>query len=334
MWSLEELGRVRSNGRKVFSTFACGGGSSMGYKLAGYEVVGHCEIDPRLAEMYRVNHHPRYSFTMDIRELVRLPELPEELYRLDILDGSPPCSVFSVAGQREKGWGLSKQFREGQAVQTLDDLFFEFIALVDRLKPKVVVAENVKGLIKGNAKGYVHEILVRLAAAGYAVQLFCLNAARMGVPQRRERVFFIGHRNDLDVPPLKLDFREEPIPFGKVRSVVGTPVAAWTAALLRQKISTDMNIGHINERLYRKTSDFNSAIVWDDRTAPTIMASGGFYRAFDNLGFSDSDFIECQTFPHDYDFCGESVQFVCGMSVPPLMMRRIAEEIERQWFKK
>ena len=79
MWSLEELGRVRSNGRKVFSTFACGGGSSMGYKLAGYEVVGHCEIDPRLAEMYRVNHHPRYSFTMDIRCLLYTSDAADDL---------------------------------------------------------------------------------------------------------------------------------------------------------------------------------------------------------------------------------------------------------------
>src|SRR6185503_9599664 len=121
-----------------------------------------------------------------------------EFYNLDILDGSPPCSTFSMAGSREEAWGKEKQFREGQAMQTLDDLFFDFIALANKLKPKVIIAENVKGLIQGNAKGYVKEIYQKFEDTGYNVQLFLLNAATMGVPQRRERVFFIGLRNDFE----------------------------------------------------------------------------------------------------------------------------------------
>lgn len=96
----------------------------MGYKLAGYDVVGNCEIDRKICEMYKKNLHPRYSYNMDIRDFLLLPEneLPEDLFQLDILDGSPPCSVFSMSGKREKDWGRSKRFREGQERQTLDDL--------------------------------------------------------------------------------------------------------------------------------------------------------------------------------------------------------------------
>lgn len=113
-WSLLDLEKRPKHGYTVFSCFSCGGGSSMGYKLPDEKI-------------------------------------PEELFYLDVLDGSPPCSVFSTAGSREEGWNTEKVFREGQAKQRLDDLFLYFIAIAKRLQPKVVIAENVKGIIIGNA---------------------------------------------------------------------------------------------------------------------------------------------------------------------------------------
>lgn len=77
---------------------------------------------------------------MDIRDFLEKEDLPEDLYNLDILDGSPPCSTFSMAGDRENSWNKLKVFREGQKKQRLDDLFFVFIALVKKLQPKVAVA--------------------------------------------------------------------------------------------------------------------------------------------------------------------------------------------------
>ena len=94
----------------------------MGYKLAGFEHLGGVEIDPPIADVYRTNHKPLHLYNEDIRVFNSRENLPSELYGLDILDGSPPCSSFSMAGSREKAWGKEKQFREGQAMQTLDDL--------------------------------------------------------------------------------------------------------------------------------------------------------------------------------------------------------------------
>ena len=101
----------------------------MGYKLAGCDVLGCCEIDPKMNEVYVANHHPKYNYLMDIRDFNAIPndELPEDLFNLDILDGSPPCTTFSVSGNREETWGKEKKFREGQKSQTLDDLSFVFI---------------------------------------------------------------------------------------------------------------------------------------------------------------------------------------------------------------
>jgi DNA (cytosine-5)-methyltransferase 1 len=184
LWNLTDLNSTPKNNKRVFSTFACGGGSTMGYKLAGYEVIGANDIDPKMAEVYKLNHNPKLFYQCPIKELLT-KELPPEMYDLDILDGSPPCSTFSMAGQREENWGKPKKFREGQQEQILDELFFDFVSLVGRLKPKVYVAENVAGMLVGNARKYCNEINRQFQNIGYTCQMFTLNAATMRVPQSR-----------------------------------------------------------------------------------------------------------------------------------------------------
>ena len=155
-WKLKDTVFPNDKGT-VFSCFSCGGGSSMGYKLAGFDVIGCNEIDPKMMNVYCKNLNPKFPFLEPIQTFKDRQNLPAELFNLDILDGSPPCSSFSLASVggrfgRQKGWGKKKKFREGQAEQVLDTLFFDFIELAGRLRPKVVVAENVKGLLLGEAK--------------------------------------------------------------------------------------------------------------------------------------------------------------------------------------
>lgn len=212
----------------------------------------------------------------------------------------------------------------------MDDLFIEFISVIRKLKPKVFIAENVKGMLHGSAKGYVSEILNKVDEAGYKVQLFCLNSAIMGVPQRREREFFIGHRKELPYSKLNIDFNKRPIRFGEIRSLAGGPVTKETYQLLKHKTPTDRNLADINDRLFNRQSRFNAVVVWDSIVSPTITSNGNFLRAIDDSKFSDMDFINCQSFPVDYDFNKTSVQYVCGMSVPPLMMKEIARQMYLQ----
>jgi len=336
-WYLRDLDAVEKNGLKVFSCFSCGGGSSMGYKLAGFTVIGDCEIDQAMNKLYVANLHPKHNYLMDVREFEQIPNdnLPEDLFDLDILDGSPPCSVFSQAGEREKGWGVEKKFREGQKAQRLDDLFFEFIKIAKKLQPKTVVAENVKGLVAGNAKGYVNEIFKAFREAGYDTQLFLLNGAKMGVPQRRERVFFIARRKDLDLPRLSLGFNEKMLLFGKVRSEHGVPLKEGTAArkLMDNRKPTDRRLSDINLRLYGEMKGFSNYIWSDNQVCGTIASGGSYFRMHDGEGMSKEDFINVQTFPQDYDFLDQQPQYVCGMSVPPVMMARIAHEVDRQLLR-
>lgn len=336
-WFLSDLDRVPKNGLNVFSCFSCGGGSSMGYKLAGYNVIGNCEIDEAVIKIYRNNLHPKYSYLMDVREFLKIPneELPEELLHLDVLDGSPPCSTFSMAGRREEGWGKEKKFREGQEMQRLDDLFFWFIKIAEKLKPKVVIAENVEGLLHGNAKGYVTEIIQAFREAGYTVQLFNLNSATMGVPQARRRVFFVAHRQELNFPKLRLVFTEKPIPFGEVRSEYGKPIAMDTVTVKRlsKRRKGDKTMDEIVKRTEGKNKGFTSLIVDDDDICPTIASHGDQFRFVDAKRFTDHDYTSVQSFPQDYDYGNQSAHYVCGMSVPPIMMAQIASAIYEQWLK-
>ena len=181
-------------------------------------------------EIYVTNHNPKYNYLQPIQEFKNVDNLPSELYNLDILDGSPPCSTFSMAGNRDKDWGKKKKFKEGQAKQVLDTLFFDFIDLGKRLQPKIIIAENVKGIIQGKAKKYVINIHKALKEAGYQSKHFLLNGKYMGLPQARERVFFIAVRNDLvnklpkdsstlfsEFPLLDLRFNYDPILFKEIR---------------------------------------------------------------------------------------------------------------------
>ena len=109
---------------------------------------------------------------------------------LDILDGSPPCSAFSVAGKREKGWDKTKNYSDGKTVENIEDLFLDFIRVAKEIKPKVIVAENVKGITFGEATKKLNEFIKAFESIGYYVTYKVLNAADFGVPQARERTIF------------------------------------------------------------------------------------------------------------------------------------------------
>ena len=307
-WNLTDLATVPKNGHTAFSCFHCGGGSTMGYKLAGFNVLGGVEIDPEMMSIYRANHKPKHSYLMGVQQFNKLPldSLPDELKNLDLLDGSPPCSSFSMAGSREKKWGNAHHFREGQAKQVLDDLFFHLIEVGQRLQPKVIVAENVKGLILGNAKGYVKEIFAAFREAGYDAQLFLFNAARMGVPQARERTFFIARRQDLGWGKLGMKFKEEHAMFKDI----------FTGRTRQSKKSP--------KRFGDMYVNMNGPL--------NTLTTGARYFVDDTKEILPCSIIRVQSFPDDYNFLKIKPQYVMGMSVPPYMTQRVALEIGRQWF--
>ena len=315
---------IEKHNLKVFGTFICGGGSTMGYKLAGFEHLGGVEIDASVADIYKANHNPKHLYIEDIRDFANRNEFPKELYELDILDGSPPCSSFSMAGNREKDWGKEKVFREGQTLQKLDDLFFDYIKLAKKLQPKVVIAENVKGLIQGNAKSYVKKIKKGFEEAGYKVQLFLLNAASMGVPQKRERVFFICQRNDLNLPKLVLKFNEKSI----------------NAKLVLDYDSNGKKLTELENKYYKlakqgeSVGKFKTNKKYNENKVPgTIVANSDYFHPTIARKINSKEYKLIGSYPLDYNFKKIEPKYLIGMSVPPVMTAQISHEIYLQWFK-
>ena len=332
--------RIEKHGLKVFGTFICGGGSTMGYKLAGFDHLGGVEIDPQVADVYKANHNPKYLFIEDIRNFADRAVFPDEFYNLDILDGSPPCSSFSMAGNREKDWGKEKVFREGQAKQRLDDLFFDYIRLAKKLQPKVVIAENVKGIIQGNAKAYVKRIKDEFEKAGYKVQLFLLNAASMGVPQKRERVFFVCQRNDLNFKNLELSFNEKPILSKEVKEVKCKSPECFSffdSEKIRLKYIEfgDKDLSNADKRYRKKITGrafFNQNLIYDTDVANTITGDEKNFSFSEKRRLSFNELKLIGSYPLDYNFKNIDPKYLIGMSVPPVMIAQIAHQIYLQWF--
>lgn len=211
--SMREIEAIEPNGLRIVSTFSGCGGSCLGFRMAGYRTLFASEFIPAAADTYRANHPGVHLDTRDIRQLTA-----EDVFavtglqrgELDVLEGSPPCASFSMAGKREAGWNQVKAYSDTK--QRTDDLFFEFARIVDGLQPKVFVAENVKGLTIGKARGYLKEILLALRGCGYKVKCAVLDSQYFGVPQHRERLIFIGVREDLGIEPTFPKPAQKPVP--------------------------------------------------------------------------------------------------------------------------
>ena len=354
-WNLKDTVFTKDKGT-VLSCFSAGGGSTLGYKLAGYDVIGCVEQDPKMINAYIENNHPKFPFLSPVQLFKKrqLPkyggDLPIELESLDILDGSPPCSSFSMSGNREEDWGKKRKFKEGDSAkanpQVLDTLFFDFIDIAKQFQPKVVVAENVKGMLMGNAIAYATRVYKELEEAGYVVQHWVLNSAKMGVPQARERVFFIGLRKDLagkfmrqvdlfnQVPHLDLDFNEQQIPFGDIANdKPADPKKKVSKVALKYYDKCEQ--GAIFSTVAGPGKCFNWCRLSMTKPMSTITTgTDGMYHPTIMRPINDEEIILGSSFPLDYKFGKVKVGYICGMAVPPLMTAHISKRIYEQWLSK
>jgi DNA (cytosine-5)-methyltransferase 1 len=364
---MAEIRATSWNGIKVASTFAGGGGSSTGYRMAGCRIVYANELTESARDSYAANMAP--GTVLDGRDIRTVQ--PEDILtetglavgELDIFDGSPPCVSFSTAGKREKGWGRVTTSHD--ATQRQDDLFHEFARLLKGLQPRAFVAENVSGLIKGTAKGYFLEILRALRACGYRVEAKLLDAQWLGVPQMRQRVIFMGIRNDLDAAPVY----PKPLAYRySVRDAMPWIVNASTAVHGFTK-ATDLSptapapsvpasggASYTGHQVEAETDISRYAIgaEWDklkpgeqsakyfslvkpalNAPCPTATASGGggsiasIVHPTERRKFTIAELKRICAFPDDYVLTGSYAdQWArCGNAVPPVMMYHIAKAL-------
>lgn len=284
---MSEIEALPKNGYKAISTFSGCGGSCLGYRMAGFDLVWANEFIPAAAETYRANHPHTILDTRDIRKIQ-----PEEILsaiglkqgEVDLMDGSPPCASFSTAGKREKHWGNEKKYSD--TVQRTDDLFFEFIRLLKGVMPKTFVAENVSGLVKGVAKGVFIQIIDALTAAGYKVECRLLDAQWLGVPQSRQRTIFVGVRSDLPATPkhpspfpYRYSIRDA-IPwiisgkYGPVWKSADSPSPTVSASMTWNPETSHQGLELVEAVIHDTKGKFPSAGDITDRPCPTITVMG------------------------------------------------------------
>jgi len=317
------------------STFSGAGGSCLGMKMAGFQIRWASEFVPMAAEVYRLNHPNTPLDERDIRQVRGkdiLRAIGVEAGSIDLLEGSPPCASFSMSGDRNKNWGEVVKYSDTR--QRVDDLFFEFARLVKDIQPKVFIAENVSGLIRGRAKGYFKEIFRALESCGYNVSSALLNAQWLGVPQSRERIFFQGIRKDLDKKPVfpkpfKYCFTlKDVLPYANKPAVHEVDFQKYAIAKERKKLKQ----GETSKRY------FNLARPHLDKPSPTITQRGGHpsvasvVHPVEFRKYTIEELKLIQSFPDDFKLTGTFAQQWerLGRSVPPLMMREIASTIAKE----
>lgn len=186
---------------KAISFFSGIGGSSVGLKWAGFDVLYANEFIPNAAHNYKLNAPDTRVDSRDIRKIdpeKLLVKLGLKRGELDLMDASPPCKVFSPAQARKQGAELGCVLPYSEGVhQRVDDLFFEATRMLDFIKPKMFIMENVEGLSEHVNRGILIEVFDSMKKAGYVVEARVLDGSRMGIPQKRRRLIFVGVRKDL-----------------------------------------------------------------------------------------------------------------------------------------
>ena len=374
----------------VISTFAGGGGSSTGYRLAGGKVLVVNEFVEEAQETYKQNYPETHILPGDIKKLNGKDFLDAsglKVGEVDILDGSPPCSAFSVAGKlshniheeeridlfgnvtiekvsgkHSDGWNQTKNYSDGKTVENIEDLFFEFLRVAEEIKPKVIIAENVKGLTIGEAKTYFNKILNTFEEIGYEVVAKVLDSRYYGVSQTRTRVIFIAIRQDV-LSDVGLNFMTLSTLFPDPSNIVipvkdvmvGLEYDAEEVKYLTDKFTNTAYWKQTGSKMeidppkvltgmdyHPKGHHFNLKRVSQYAPARTLTAMGsadttaGAFHWIEPRKLTLGELKRIMSLPDDFKLTGKWNQKAerIGRMVPPLMMKAIATSVYEKVLEK
>jgi DNA (cytosine-5)-methyltransferase 1 len=321
--TMRDVEQVEPCGLDLVSTFSGSGASCLGFRLAGFTPRVACEFIPAARDTYAANWPTTPIEPRDVRQVAgdELRALAGLAGRdVHVLEGSPPCASFSLAGQRERLWGEVKDYSDTR--QRVDDLFDEYARLVEELRPLVFVAENVKGLTVGAAKLYLRRIMRRLERAGYVVRAKVLDAADYGVPQRRARTILLGARADLEVVPSfprRLGYR-----YSLDDAVRGT---SWEHDARRLRYGPHYP--------FHDTAMYLHHLVNPSEPMPTILGAQNLHFYVGPPGRRNGERLSIElakrlsTFPPDYVLTGSHARQWerIGRAVPPVFYAAVARHV-------
>ena len=320
----DHLKPKESDAPTIVSLFAGYGGSSLGYSMAGYRELLAVEWDDNAVETFKLNFPevPVYHgdiHNLSVEECLKLTGL--EPGQLDVLDGSPPCQGFSTAGKR-------------QMTDPRNQLYNEYVRLLRGLKPKVFVMENVSGLVKGKMKLIFADIMRELKASGYQVKCRLMNAMYFNVPQSRQRLIWIGVREDLGI--------EAGHPRGHGQPVTVRDAFAELSDNLQERVVPKSNSITLQQMMKVQPGNRCSLHHSHHRldfsvSSPTIDRGGGagewhIWHPVENRPITKGEVKRLASFPDEMLFAGtisDAFTYI-GNSVPPMLMKSLAFHIRRE----
>jgi DNA (cytosine-5)-methyltransferase 1 len=205
-------GRIATRSRALDLFSGCGG-LSLGFRSAGFDLLGGIEIDPAAAATHGANFCPgdaRHGRPLDVHQHPRQvlkalghdPETP-----VDVLIGGPPCQAFARVGRAKLRSESAR--RDGHTDQRawVEDprasLYARYLQYVDTLRPQALLMENVPDMMNHGGTNLAEEICDELDSRGYESSYTLINAVHYGVPQMRERMFLVAYRKDLRAGPIR-----------------------------------------------------------------------------------------------------------------------------------
>jgi DNA (cytosine-5)-methyltransferase 1 len=305
----------------VISLFSGGGGSSLGYSMAGYRELLAVEWDDNAVETFKLNFPDVPVYHGDIAglstdECLRLTNL--EPGQLDVLDGSPPCQGFSTAGKREMD-------------DPRNSLFREYVRLLRGLHPRAFIMENVSGLVKGKMKLIFAEIMRELKASGYKVKCRLLNAMYYNVPQSRQRLIWIGVRDDLGIDPSHPRAESQLFTVSQALDGLHDDLADRVVPKNDSLTLQQMTWVRPGESCHLHHSHHRLSM---NKPSHTVDRGGGagewhIWHPAENRPITRQEVKRLSSFPDSFTFAGGiGDAFACiGNSVPPLFMRAIARHV-------
>jgi DNA (cytosine-5)-methyltransferase 1 len=335
---------------KTLSLFSGGGGLDIGFHDAGFEIIQMVELEAKYVQTLKRNSLPdkwlegSEPICIDIREY-----LPESHLTVDFIIGGPPCQTFSAAGRRAAGVSGTTDVR--------GTLFQEYVRILNVLKPKGFLFENVYGITGANGGKAWQEIQEAFREVGYNIYFRILDAADYGVPQHRERLFIVGLKEGeylFPYPTHGPDSLNQNSYYSAGEAIEGADISEVDTGLglggrfghLLEHIPPGLNYSFYTKEMgypnpiFSWRSKFSDFLYKADSSNPlrTIKAQGGQYTgpfSWKNRRFSISELKRLQTIPDDYELIGN--RQVCieqiGNSVPPQLGRILALSILEQVIK-
>lgn len=308
----------------VASLFSGGGGSSLGYHRAGATVLFAVERDAKKAAIYQRNFPSTVVLSRRIEQLDPLDCLrrvglqPREL---TLLDGSPPCQGFSVAGKQDPN-------------DRRNFLYLEFARFLEAIQPQLFVVENVDGMLLQKMRPFLREMLRVFQLAGYRVTPVLLNAKNYSVPQSRKRIFLLGARNDLNLTLKPPPPHRQVITVGQ--AIANAPPDQFFDLAPEIKSIIEKLPEGGNLRRYSGRALFSYSIYRLYWSAPARTITTAFnhkmpthVHPLEDRFLTVSELKRLSSFPDDFDLGDDPylAADILGNSVPPNLIRAIAESL-------